>query len=70
MVNEKVTVKDMALTKQFLGPFKWDFLAVDREKLGPAADLLTECLNSDEFWSSLKSSHGVLKLKYPSSNKL
>ena len=45
-------------------PFKWDYIEVDRAKLGKAAALLTNCLESREFWSNLKRFHQKLMLKY------
>ena len=50
-------------------PFKWDYIAVDRAKLGNAADLLTTSLTSKEFWSYLKKYHGILSLKYTLDDK-
>jgi len=41
MLNDKIPMKDIALSRLFLEPFKWDSLLGYRGQLGSAADLLT-----------------------------
>jgi len=38
--------------------------------LGTAADLLTTCLKSKEFWGNLKRNHRALLLKYSIGEKV
>ena len=65
MINLKIPIKDISITRLYLEPFKWDFIKVDIAKLGKSVDLLTKCLNSNYFWKSLKKSHEELRVKYP-----
>jgi len=44
MANVKIGIKDLAMVREFMEPFKWDGVEVDRAKLGKATDLLTSCL--------------------------
>ena len=60
----------MKISRLFLEPFKWTFLEFDKAKLGKSSELLSKCLDSDEFWNGLKDSHSVLKKKYPCSDKI
>ena len=57
LVNEKYPVKDLAVAKEYLEPFQWDLVEVDRLKLGGAAKLLTGSFQSDNFWQGLRQSH-------------
>jgi len=57
MADQKIETKDMAIIREFMEPFKWDNIDVDRTKLGQSAELLSTCLNSDSFWGGLKASH-------------
>jgi len=50
IANKKIPIKDTAIIRLFIEPFKWDFIQIDRAKLGKADMLLTECLKSDDFW--------------------
>jgi len=68
MADEKYVIKDMAVAREFLEPFKWDYIAVENATLGHSADLLGACLNSDDFWINLEKNHKHLKDKYPVSN--
>jgi len=34
LANEKIVIKDIALQRMFLEPFKWEFIAVEKFKLG------------------------------------
>ena len=65
MADFRVEVKDVAVVREFLAPFKWDYyINIDHEKLGSSADLLTSCFQSDSFWSDLKHSHESLLEHY------
>ena len=68
MADEKYYIKDMAVAREFLEPFKWDYIAVEQATLGHSADLLSACLQSDDFWAKLEVEHKHLKQKYPCSN--
>ena len=57
MVNSKIMLKDMALIKQFLEPFRWQYGRADEEKLGGARDLVCHCLRSVDFWGELRNNH-------------
>jgi len=57
MVNSKIMLKDMALIKQFLEPFKWQYSRADKEKLGGARDLVSQCLRGEDFWTELRNNH-------------
>ena len=57
MANEKIPLKDMAISRQFLEPFKWDNVLFYSAMLGSGAGLLTCCLGSDQFWTGLEQAH-------------
>jgi len=50
MANPTIMYKDMAVSRLYLQPFKWSFIATERAKLGRADGLLKECLKSEFFW--------------------
>ena len=51
MANMKILAKDMAISRSFLEPFKWDTVEVYKDKLGDdAAALLTKCFESETFY--------------------
>jgi len=54
----------VAVFNAFLEPFKWDNTDIEKEKLGYALKLLTDCFGSRKFWSDLKISHNTLRDKY------
>ena len=60
----------MAVSKEFLEVFKWNIVPDHNAKLGSARGLLTQCFDSNEFWTGLKSNHEDLKQKYSCSLKL
>ena len=62
--DNRIPTKDIAIQREFMEPFKWDYIQVDRTKLGNAADLLTNSLSSKAFWSYLKKYHSILAKKY------
>jgi len=61
LTNLKIPAKDMAVAREFLEPFKWDFIIETKHKLGNSIGLLEESLNSGCFWKELKKSHAELK---------
>ena len=69
MADSKIPIKDMAVAREFLEPFKWDTITVHKMTLGNAAGLLTTCLEHGRFWTELGAAHGVLKAKYPCNDK-
>jgi len=51
MTNIKILAKDMAISRSFLEPFKWDTVDAYKDKLGDvAAGLLTKCFESETFY--------------------
>ena len=44
MTNLKIPVKDMAVSREFLEPFKWDSIPVLKGKMGNCVGFLTKCL--------------------------
>jgi len=64
--NQKIVLKDLALERMFLEPFKWDFITIEKRNLGKdKSSLLSKCLDSECFWKGLKLSHITLKKRYP-----
>ena len=57
LTNLKIPLKDMSVTKEFLEPFKWEFIIETKHKLGNSIGLLEEALNSEYFWNELKKAH-------------
>ena len=54
------------MVRNFLEPLRWDNIPAFKAKLGDnAANLLTYCIESEEFWNQLKESHNILIKKYP-----
>ena len=51
LANVKIPMKDVAISREFLQPFTWDNVIVHKAMLMDGADLLTTCLNSNEFYS-------------------
>jgi len=41
MTNLKIPIKDTALIRMFLQPFNWEFVELEKTKLGKAKELLT-----------------------------
>ena len=54
MANENVVIKDMAVTREFMEPFKWEKIEDYKINLGESAELFSTCFESDDFWHHLK----------------
>ena len=58
----------MAVAREYLEPFKWDNILVYKTLLGNGAKLISQTLESQKFWKTLKTAHKTLKGKYPCSD--
>ena len=50
IADEKIGIKDMAIAREFLEPFKWDNILVFKTMLGNGATLMTDTLAAQRFW--------------------
>lgn len=57
MANEKITQKNLAVTREFLEPLKWNTIEKKKDLLGNGGKLLSHCLDSKIFWKEMKKSH-------------
>ena len=58
-------MKDMAISREYLEPLAWDQMQPYKMKLGKATNIVSKCLDSDEFWTKIKKAHDILRFKYP-----
>ena len=65
LANRKISMKDMAISREYLEPLKWDQIQTYKMRLGKATNIVSKCLDSDQFWTKIKKSHEILRVKYP-----